>query len=123
MQGLSGLASAATGPEIANAVHGAAPDRFREVEVSLNYQSLRKWMTAASPAEQNELAKRAGTTRNYLYQLSGGHRTASAELAGTIEIASIALRLKNAALPLIDRMSLCAACAACPYAKKCRRKG
>lgn len=89
----------------------------------MNYQTLRKWMAAASPVEQTELAKRAKTTRGHLYQLSSGHRTASAELAGRIEIASIAMRMKNDKLPLIDRASLCAACAACPYAKKCRRKG
>ena len=40
---------------------------------------LRAWMAAATVAEQELLAQRVGTSRAYLYQLAGGHRSASAE--------------------------------------------
>lgn len=89
---------------------------------TINFTALRDWMRAATADEQAELAALAGTSRNYLYQLAIGHRTARAEMAGAIEAASRALRAKNRALPVISRTALCAACAACPHAVKCSRK-
>lgn len=82
--------------------------------------TMRKWMDKATPAEQLALAEAAETTRNYLYQVAGGHRTVRADLAGRIEVAAKSLRKasKNR-LPELTRADLSGTCAKCPYAKKC----
>lgn len=96
----------------------------RSTRLSKDPNTLRAWMRAATTAQLDELAKRAKTSRNYLHQLAGGHRTAGAEIAGRIEEASRLMRVESRfTLPWIDRASLCPACAGCPYAGKCRRKG
>lgn len=51
-------------------------------------QQLRKWM-ADTPTDQREaVAKKAETSVAYLWQLSGGHRKASLELAKRLQDAS-----------------------------------
>lgn len=81
-------------------------------------------MRAATTEQQVRLAKIAKTSRNYLHQLAGGHRVASAEIAGRIEVAALRMHhTSGGTLPLVDRETLCPACANCPYALKCRRKG
>lgn len=83
---------------------------------------MREWMAAATTAEQTALADAAGTSRMYLYHLSVGFRTASAELAGRIEKASKAVRKQSKGrLPVVTRTDLSPACAGCPYAAKCKR--
>jgi formate dehydrogenase maturation protein FdhE len=61
----------------------------------------------------------ASTTVGYLFQLSVGHRIASAEIAGRIEKASEQIA-KNSNLPVIKREKICPACASCPLAKAAR---
>lgn len=80
---------------------------------------LKQWMAAATVAEQKQLALAAQTSRQYLYQLSNGYRSASTDLAGRIEIASEPIRkMSKGRLPKITRMDLCNACEVCPYAIK-----
>lgn len=49
---------------------------------------LRKWMASASAERRAEVAASAGTSVGHLWQLAGGHRRASAELAGRLQDAS-----------------------------------
>lgn len=49
---------------------------------------LREWMRAASDSERERLATEASTSVAYLWQLAGGHRKASIELASRIQAAS-----------------------------------
>jgi len=82
--------------------------------------AMKKWMKAATAAEQLELAATAGTTRNYLYQIAGGHRTPSAETAG--RIVDAAFRIRKASknrLPELNRASLSPTCRVCPHALRC----
>lgn len=81
---------------------------------------MRSWMDAATPDEQLLLAERAATTRAHLYQLAGGHRQASADLAGRIEAATTQMsKASKGRLPAVVRTDICSACRACPYAAKC----
>lgn len=81
---------------------------------------MRAWMAAATPDEQQLLAKRAGTTRAHLYQLAGGHRQASSAMAGRIEAATLQMhKASKGRLPQVVRTDLCEACRACQYAAKC----
>lgn len=81
---------------------------------------MKLWMKAATPEEQELLAQRVGTTRNYLYHLAGDFRSASAELARAIESATAEMHKASAGrLPRIYRTDLAAACAGCDFAQKC----
>lgn len=82
-------------------------------------KQMKAWMSAATTAEQEELAAAANTSRGMLYQLSSGERTAGPALARRIELASKGLRRENPKLPLIRRTELCPACGECEFAKKC----
>lgn len=82
--------------------------------------TMKLWMQAADPAQQFELAKRANTSRQYLYHLAGGFRDASAELAQRIEKASTEMHKETRGkLPKIYRTDLNAACRGCDFAQKC----
>lgn len=85
---------------------------------------LKDWMRAANAAQQEELASRIGSSRNYLYHLAGGFRTASPELAQLIEhhTADMQRRPGGKELPLVFRTDLAPACAGCDFAKKCLGK-
>lgn len=54
--------------------------------------NLKAWMTAATSLEQETLAKEAGTSRRYLYQLASGVRRARPDLAARLEKAASPLR-------------------------------
>ena len=78
------------------------------------------WMSAATVEEQILLASKAGTSRGHLYQLSGGHRQASAIMAGKIEAATAEMnKASKSRLPKVVRTDLCEACQVCQYAAKC----
>lgn len=82
--------------------------------------SMKLWMQAASTVQQFELAKRAQTSRQYLYHLAGGFRDASPELAQRIEKASVEMSKETRGkLPKIYRTDLNAACRGCEFAQKC----
>ena len=46
---------------------------------------LRSWLTSATPEERERVARLAGTSVGHLYQLAGGHRKASPELAERLQ--------------------------------------
>lgn len=84
---------------------------------------MKEWMQAASASEQEELARRIGSSRNYLYHLAGGFRSASPELARLIELSTYDMRREfGERLPLVFRTDLAPACASCDFAKKCLGK-
>lgn len=82
---------------------------------------IKAWMSNATTGEQIKLAKAAKTSRGHLYHLSSGARTAGADLAKRLEIASTVLRNANKKLPLLKRTELCPACGSCEYAKRCSK--
>ncbi|POA88020.1 hypothetical protein [Pseudomonas protegens] len=49
---------------------------------------LREWLSNASNERRQEVAVAANTTVGHLWQLAGGHRKASAELAERLQDAS-----------------------------------
>lgn len=51
-------------------------------------QQLRNWLGQTKDAQRQELAEEAGTSVAYLWQLAGGHRKASLELAKRLQDAS-----------------------------------
>lgn len=85
--------------------------------------AMRDWMQKASTKEQLELAKRAKTSRAYLYVLSNGSSAHSREarpaLAARIERVTHALWMKNPSLPVVLRTDLNADCHNCSFAKQC----
>lgn len=50
---------------------------------------LREWLASKSAEERESIAKKAGTTVGHLWQLAGGHRKASADLAERLQDASL----------------------------------
>lgn len=81
---------------------------------------LKLWMRVASPAEQEALAKRVGTSRHMLYQVANGHRNFSAAKAGLMEDATAAMhKATRGRLPRLYRSDLADACAHCRYAQAC----
>ncbi|SFY30429.1 hypothetical protein [Azotobacter vinelandii] len=49
---------------------------------------LRDWLASKTAEEREFIARKAGTTVGHLWQLAGGHRKASAELAERLQDAS-----------------------------------
>lgn len=83
-------------------------------------EKFKQWMDASTTLEKEILASQAQTAMRYLYALSNGERTASADVAGRMEQSMKELRKKSKGrLPKVTRVDLCPACAACPYSPKC----
>jgi DNA-binding transcriptional regulator YdaS (Cro superfamily) len=72
------------------------------------HKKLAAWLADATAAQRARVAKAAGTSVNYLYQIGGGHRVTGAGLARSIELATGGDVL---------RTDLCPACSKCEYAK------
>jgi DNA-binding transcriptional regulator YdaS (Cro superfamily) len=51
-------------------------------------EHLREWLARATDKRRQAVAVAASTTVGHLWQLAGGHRKASAELAGRLQDAS-----------------------------------
>lgn len=51
-------------------------------------QQLRDWLGQTADPQRQELADKAGTSVAYLWQLAGGHRKASLEMAKRLQDAS-----------------------------------
>lgn len=85
----------------------------------MSKNAMRKFMTAATPAEKEELARLADTSKGQLFQLVNGHRNCGPALAKRIEKGADRLRTRNPELPPLLRTDLCDACGACEYAKTC----
>lgn len=86
---------------------------------------LKQWMDTASGTEQEEMARRAGTSRQYLYKLAAPTsrlyaREARPELAASIEAATAVMhRESKGRLPRVYRTDLNSACRGCAFAAKC----
>jgi CRISPR/Cas system-associated exonuclease Cas4 (RecB family) len=86
---------------------------------------MKVWMRAATPAEQETLANKIGTTRSYLYHLSASEDKAYArepkpKLAAAIERVSAEMhRASKGRLPKVYRTDLVSACRECEFAAKC----
>ena len=86
---------------------------------------MKVWMRAATPAEQEALAAKIGTTRSYLYHLSASEDKAYARepkprLAAAIERTSAEMhRTSKGRLPKIYRTDLVSSCRECEFAAKC----
>lgn len=81
---------------------------------------LKQWMRLATTYEQVQLARKARTSREYLYQLGNDVREPSPEIAGRIEAAAKELRKSSKGrLPALTRADLSPVCGGCPYALKC----
>lgn len=83
--------------------------------------ALKKWLAAATPAQQRLLAKRAGTTFAVLRQTAGAYRTngkltLTPDFAKRLELASRGIPV----VPALNREELCPACGRCEFAKQCR---
>lgn len=93
---------------------------------------LKVWMRKATAEEQEDLAKRSGTTRGMLYHYANSDNTSrrqkpnerrpSAERAAELERASHEMHRENPALPKLYRTDLAEACQHCEYAQKCLGK-
>lgn len=78
------------------------------------------FMRAATTDEQKLLAHQVGTSRAYLYQISGNFREPSPELAAAIERETEAMhKASKGRLPRIYRTDLVKACANCEFAARC----
>lgn len=81
---------------------------------------MKLFMRAAQPEEQELLARSCGTSRAYLYQISGGFREPGPELAAKLEVKIAEMsKVSNGRLPLVYRTDLVTACAQCSFAQKC----
>jgi DNA-binding transcriptional regulator YdaS (Cro superfamily) len=81
---------------------------------------FKTWMKAATPGEQSILADALDTSREYLYQLSGGFRKASPERGAAIEAASARMHeASQGRLPRIYRTDMVDACRNCEFAQRC----
>lgn len=86
--------------------------------------ALKAWMTEASTTEQEEMARRVGTSRMYLYALANPNsrygREARPELAIKIEHATAEMaRESKRRLPRVLRTDLNGHCKACHFAQRC----
>lgn len=86
--------------------------------------ALHAWMRAASTTEQEELARRSGTSRAYLYALANPntkyHREARPELAIRIEHAAHDMHKESQKrLPRVLRTDLSTPCRECKFAQRC----
>lgn len=77
-------------------------------------EHLRDWLASASDDRRKEVAAKAGTSVGHLWQLAGGHRRASADLAGRLQDASggeITIAGLRPDLEILARKVLGTACA------------
>lgn len=86
--------------------------------------ALKAWMKLASTTEQEELARRVGTSRMYLYALANPgkqyHREPRPELAIRIEHVTREMRTESKKrLPQVLRTDLNKHCRECHFAKRC----
>lgn len=86
---------------------------------------LKAWLRAATPAEHEILAQRAGTSKQYLFHLAAGEETSykrepKAALAAAIERETIAMaKASKGRLPVVYRTDVNSTCRQCEFARKC----
>lgn len=69
--------------------------------------SLRQWWAAASREQRRALLRGVATSRNYIYQLTNGHRRASPEYAQRLERVSREINGRRHKPGVIDASPLC----------------
>ena len=80
--------------------------------------SLKAFRDVATEEEQDELARRVGTTKEYLFTHLGMHRAVALKKAATIESVTREMFVRTRGrTPVIYRHALCTVCAECPFAK------
>lgn len=90
----------------------------------MHVNKLSEWLSNATTAQKNMLARLANTSIPSLRLASKGYRKEgridlSAEYAARIELASTTINKTEVSLPPIGRESLCESCSVCPYQLKC----
>ncbi|MBK4736802.1 hypothetical protein [Noviherbaspirillum pedocola] len=81
--------------------------------------TLKEWLQKATPAQRAQLYKDADTSYMSVHQMAVGHRNISPAKAGEIEKATIGINQADPSLPPVLRLTSCAVCAECPFAKQC----
>lgn len=82
--------------------------------------AMHAWMREASTEQQIDLARRAGTSRAYLYMLGNGHRAASPALAAEIErVTAEMYKETGGRLQRLYRTDLAHECRGCEFARRC----
>lgn len=87
--------------------------------------AMKAWLRQATAAEQEALAARAGTSRQYLHHLAAGEETnyrrePKPALAAAIERETKAMaKASKGRLPIVYRTDLVTACRQCEFARKC----
>lgn len=87
--------------------------------------ALKSWLRQATADEQETLAKRAGTSRQYLHHLAAGEETnyrrePKPALAASIERETkVMAKASKGRLPIVYRTDLVRACRECSFARKC----
>jgi hypothetical protein len=79
------------------------------------------WMKASSMPEKEKLMGIAGTTLQYLYQLSNSHRTASSLMASILEEGIVLVNKDNPELPSVTKADLSPVCSKCKYFVRCQQ--
>lgn len=78
------------------------------------------WLDVATADERKAMSEAAEVSIGYLYQLAGGRRYPSADVAARISAASkIMHKTSGGRLPEVCRTTLAVACSQCPFAKAC----
>lgn len=87
--------------------------------------AFQAWMRAANRAEQEQLAKAVGTSREYLYAISAAddadyRREPKIKLAAGIERETALMhKASGGRLPLVYRTDLVEGCRECQFAQRC----
>ena len=87
--------------------------------------SLKAWLNAATPAERELMAARAGTSSQYLGHLAASEETnyrrePKPQLAAAIERETKKMaKASRGRLPIVWRTDLVSACRNCEFARKC----
>lgn len=86
----------------------------------MSITAFKEWMQVSTMDEKETVVAAANTSLATLYQLSQGHRRASAEMAGRIAkgIELVGRKKRKSPLPVVLRGDLCETCAACSYYRK-----
>ncbi len=86
---------------------------------------LKTWLRAATNAEREQMAQRAGTSTQYLNHLAAGEETnyrrePKPALAAAIERETkVMAKASMGRLPIVYRTDLVTACRQCEFARKC----
>lgn len=81
-------------------------------------KTLKNWLKGLE-AHEREALKSCGIDMSYLYMLSSGKRSASADYAAKLEAAALVIYSERPLAGYVLRADVASACAACPFFQKC----